>query len=412
MNPTPASTGSTDYRIRLFALCFLAGVFGGVTATLMSAYLPVVVKDLLGAGTDTAAMDKIGATINAVYLFGMMFGGLLMGLFADRFGRKRAAQTAVGCLGLFTLLTAFAPDWTWVVACRFFTGFGVGGTLLASTILVAESWTDRNRNVALGILSVTIPVGIFSAGLITYFFPNWRSGFLTGLPPLAIAVAMQFFIVETEKWRQNQAVKHTAAASKPSIFKGEIGRDLWFGSLIYGSMLIGLWAVFSWLPTWVQTLVEGSDGQRERGLSMILFAVGGLSGGFASGWLSGRFGMRRTMLVCFAATFVLTFLLFKTNTGLSPLVFVEIGGIALFFGLSQGVLNGYIPKLFPTGIRSSATGFCFNIGRLFTASVVFFVGWLEAALGGYGNALFTFSFVFLIGLAATFFSKEKDLLHD
>lgn len=412
MNPNPAlPTHLTGYRIQLFALCFLGGVCGGVTATLMSAYLPVVVKDLLGSDPDPAAMDKIGATINATYLFGMMFGGLLTGLFADRFGRKRATQTAVGCLGLFTLLTAFAPDWTAVVACRFFTGFGVGGTLLASTILVAESWTDRHRNVALGILSITIPVGIFSAGLITYFFPNWRSGFLTGIVPLAVAVVMQFSIFETEKWRKNRLDK-TAVAARISIFKGEIGRDLWFGSLVYGSMLIGLWAVFSWLPTWVQTLVEGSDGQRERGLSMILFAVGGLSGGFASGWLSDRFGMRRTMLACFAATFALTFLLFKTNTGLSPLVFIEIGGIALFFGLSQGVLNGYIPKLFPTEVRSLATGFCFNIGRVFTASVVFFVGWLETALGGYGNALFTFSFVFLIGLAATFFSKEKDLLHD
>jgi uncharacterized membrane protein len=67
----------------------------------------------------------------------------------------------------------------------------------------------------------------------------------------------------------------------------------------------------------------------------------------------------------------------------------------------------YIPHLFPTLIRASATGFCFNIGRLFTATVVFFIGALVIFLGGYGNAIFIFSFIFLIGLATTYFSKDQ-----
>ena len=67
--------------------------------------------------------------------------------------------------------------------------------------------------------------------------------------------------------------------------------------------------------------------------------------------------------------------------------------MAFFFGISQGVLATYIPQLFPTVIRAFATGFCYNIGRLFTASVVFFIGALVDFLGGYGNAIFIFSFI-------------------
>jgi uncharacterized membrane protein len=59
-------------------------------------------------------------------------------------------------------------------------------------------------------------------------------------------------------------------------------------------------------------------------------------------------------------------------------------------------------------VRASATGFCFNIGRLFTATVVFFIGALVTFLDGYGNAVFIFSFIFLVGLITTFFSKEKN----
>ncbi|HZG23630.1 MAG TPA: hypothetical protein VEZ17_03570, partial [Chitinophagaceae bacterium] len=76
--------------------------------------------------------------------------------------------------------------------------------------------------------------------------------------------------------------------------------------------------------------------------------------------------------------------------------------------ISQGALSVYIPQLFPQHVSASATGFCFNIGRLFTATVVFFIGSLVSFFGGYGNAVFGFSFVFLIGLIATIlFRKEK-----
>ncbi len=77
------------------------------------------------------------------------------------------------------------------------------------------------------------------------------------------------------------------------------------------------------------------------------------------------------------------------------------------FGISQGLLSVYIPLLFPVSIRATATGFCFNIGRIFTATAVLFVGVLVTVLGGYSNALFIFSLVFAIGLIVTIFSKKE-----
>ena len=78
----------------------------------------------------------------------------------------------------------------------------------------------------------------------------------------------------------------------------------------------------------------------------------------------------------------------------------------VFIGVSQGLLAVYIPQLFPVPIRGMATGFCFNIGRFFTATSVFFVGALVSTLGGYGASLFAFSFVFLIGLLFIFFTRK------
>jgi MFS family permease len=375
----------------------------------MSSYLPDVVKDIIGA-TDKEKMEEVSAVINAVFLFGMTAGGLLLGYLCDVYGRKKAIQLSMICIGLFTMQTAFTNNWLLIVVLRFLSGFGVGGVLVTSTILIAEEWTDLKRNIALGILSITIPVGIFSAGLITYNFTNWRTGFLFGIVPLLIALLIQFVIKESEEWKVQKLLQTETKEKGAILFSKANAYNLWYGSLIYGTMLIGLWAVFLWLPTWVQTIVQNSDGQKERGISMMLFAIGGLSGGFISGWVSNFMGMKKAMLICFAACFICSMLLFNFNATLTVLSYVEMGLIALFFGISQGVLNAYIPALFPVNIRSAATGFCFNIGRIFTASVVFFVGWLVNVLGGYGHALTIFSFVFLVGFVVCVMVKEKKFI--
>jgi hypothetical protein len=139
---------------------------------------------------------------------------------------------------------------------------------------------------------------------------------------------------------------------------------------------------------------------------MMLLGMGGLTGGFFSGWISNAIGTRRAMLLCFAGCFIMAVVLFKTNTAYSGIILIEIALLAFMFGISQGLLSYYIPMLFPVSIRGTATGFCFNLGRIFTTVAVFFIGWLVIALGGYGNSLFVFSFVFLMGFLVLFFSKN------
>jgi len=140
---------------------------------------------------------------------------------------------------------------------------------------------------------------------------------------------------------------------------------------------------------------------------MMMLGMGGLAGGFFSGWLINTLGLRKSMLLCFSVAAAMSFVLFKINTVFSPVIYAEVLVLALFFGASQGVLSVYIPYLFPVDIRGTATGFCFNIGRLFTATAVLFVGVLVTELGGYSNSLFIFSLVFVIGWLVTFFAKDK-----
>lgn len=395
----------------LFTLCFISSMFGGVVSTLMSVYLPVAVKDLMGAVSDNE-LNNVRATVNSVFIFGWMFGGVIWGLICDRIGRARAVLLSTFCYAIFTVLTAAAPSWLLVAGCRFLAGFGVGGVLVTTTMLVSESWSGKGRAVALGILSISIPVGIFSAGLIHNLLPQWRLAFLTGVIPLVAAGAAVFVVRDADTSKpgvpkQGAGPRRGALQrdARPGFLDPAYRRDLVTGSVIFGTMLIGMWVIFEWLPSWVQSLPGSTDAQ--RGISMMCMGAGGLAGGFVSGWVVHAIGLRRTMLLCFAVCFGMSFLLFKLNDAFAGPAYIELPVMAVFFGISQGALSVYIPELFPAAVGAAATGFCFNVGRLFTATAVFFAGALVTLLGGYGNALFIFSFIFLIGLLATWLAGKK-----
>ncbi|MCE7864959.1 MAG: MFS transporter [Bacteroidetes bacterium CHB5] len=391
----------TGYHVVLFIICFLGNVLAGMASTLMSVYLPVVVADLVGTVNDTE-LSQVSAYINALYFVGWAIGGLTWGLIGDRIGRARSLALAVTMYGLFTLLKSIAPTWEWVLAFQFFCGFGVGGVLVLNTTLLSEVWPEKTKAVFIGILSIGFPVGIFSSGTVNIFMANWRQGFMMGALPIVLGLLSFWMLRESEQWKISKSKK-----VEEKLDWSEHKTDLLRGSVIFGSMLIGLWAIFSWLPTWVQSLLTNSNGQDERGLSMMLLGAGGLTGGFLSGWIANALGTRKAMMVCFSGCFILSALLFKGNNAFTTITIIEIGLVALMFGISQGLLSVYIPLLFPVAIRATATGFCFNIGRFFTAAAVFFVGALVTTLGGYGNSLFTFSLIFLVGLIFITFSKQQ-----
>jgi MFS family permease len=391
------------YHWLMFIICFLGNVMGGTVSTLMSVYLPVVVKDVLESVDSSDQLNQVSAYINALYFVGWAMGGLTWGLLADSIGRIRSLSMAIGMFGLSTFLIGFSSSWESIVILRFICGFGVGGMLVIDTTLLSETWPEKTRAVFIGILSIGFPVGIFSSGAVNFFVSGWQQGFMMGILPLGISVIVFFVLKESEKWK---ASRSASKENKVKVNIGEHRKDLINGSIIFGSMLIGLWAIFSWVPTWVQSLMTNSDGQRERSLSMMLLGVGGLSGGFFSGWVSNALGTRKAMILCFSGCFMLSCLLFKSNTAFTTITLVEIGLLSFMFGISQGLLSVYIPLLFPVSIRASATGFCFNIGRFFTAAAVYFVGTLVATFNGYGNSLFAFSFVFLMGLVFLLFSKK------
>jgi MFS family permease len=396
---------TTGRHTIVFIICFFSTFFGGVVSMLMSVYLPVVVKDLLG-NVSEEKMNNVSAWINALFIFGWMFGGFTWGIICDKIGRAKSVVLSTACFGLFAVITGLSSSWLLVSLCRFLSGFGIGGVLVTTVILIAELWTDKKRAIIQGIVSLAMPVGFFAAGAINNLTEDWRTAFWIGILPLLLVIIAAFTLPESQKWKTvKQASEQNENKHKP-LFDSAYRINLLIGAVVFGAMLIGLWAVFSWAPTWVQSISTSADVQQQRGLTIMILAAGGITGSFFSGWIVNAIGIHKTMLMCFAVCFIMTIVVFKLNSDVSVITFAEMGLLAFFFGISQGALAVYIPSLFPVGICATATGFCFNAGRLFTGTVVFFIGALVSILGGYGNAVFVFSFVFAIGFIATILSKR------
>lgn len=391
---------ATRSHYQLFALCFLSVALGAMDSVLSSAYLPDIVRSL-APRLDEAGKGTVGAWINFAFLAGATLGGIAFGFLSDRIGRRAVLMLALGSYSAGSAAGALAGNWEVLAFTRLLVGVGVGAALVVSAVLVSENWEPRSRAVALGILSVAYPVGIIASGTVTSTVTDWRTAFWLGASALILILPLRWLALE--QLRQSTV---SNVSSGPSL--KDHSTELFSGILIYGTMLLGLWAAFSWLPTWVQSLLgnDTQQGQVERGLSMTLLGMGGLGGGLMSGFLANRFGHRQVQAACFIICLLASYWLFQAHSTYTVTVPVGIALLGTCFGVSQGVLNDYIPGLFPVAVRAAATGLCFHTGRAFTAAAVFFVGALVIWFGGYGNAIFAFSLIYIIGLVALFFVKN------
>jgi len=130
--------------------------------------------------------------------------------------------------------------------------------------------------------------------------------------------------------------------------------------------------------------------------------VGALLGALIGDWL----GRRRSYALLCAASILAACLLYLTSDNFGPrfLLFGALAGLPItaFFGW----LPLYLPELYPTRLRATGEGFCFNVGRIISAVGVFGTGELCRVLGGIPFAAATMSLIFLFGLPLIAFAPE------
>jgi len=400
-----------------FASACLAWMFDAMDLTLFTLVMVPSVSDLIGS-SDPGQVASTGALIVAGKLLAWGLAGIAFGVVADRIGRAKTMMITVVIYSVFTGLSALAQTWWDLLILQALAGAGIGGEWAAGAALVAETWPERTRQRALVAMQMSFAGGFFLAGLLNSLVgpAGWRWIFAAGALPAVLALFVRWFVKEPDRWIAVRAQSRascdpgspaTAKRTFVAIFAPSLRRRTVVGVCITAAMMIGAWGTTTLVPIWIHQLVGRHDTAAiaATGKAFMLANVGAVLGFLSVMWLNDALGRRWTyglvVLGCIA-TSVFTFTRIETIAALvrfMPLYgFFAIGGF--------GTFAAYLPELFPTRIRATGQGFCWNMGRVFTAVGPLVSGMLVAVLGSVPMAALVVTGSYLIGLVAIWFGPE------
>lgn len=327
--------------------------------------------------------------LTSVALVAAAFGGIAFGKIADRIGRVSAMTLSMVVYSVATGGLALSTELWHLVFWRALVGIGMGGEWSCGSVLVAETWPAEHRAKGIGLMQSSWAIGaLLAAGLAALVLEpyGWRVLFLIGTFPAVIAFFLRRSIEEPEIWKRDR--HFTKPGGFREIFGPRFLRQTMTASLVASCTLVAYWGVFTWLPSFLATPVaSGGAGLTltKSAAWLIVVQLGAFAGYVSFGWFADRLG-RRTAFTMFmiAAAVTVPVYAFAATT---PAVLLLIGPLVGFFGHGFfSIFGALLAELYPTSIRATAQGFCYNVGRLASAAAPFAIG-IAADSGGLRAAL-------------------------
>lgn len=348
-------------------------------------------------------------------LLASSLGGWLVGIFADRFGRVRMLQITILWFSIFTFLCAFATSYEQLLLFRALQGFGFGGEYAAGAVLIGEIIRDEHRGKGNGIVHSGWAVG-WGAAVIAYtvlftFLPEavaWRALFAIGILPAISVFFVRRFVDEPALFVDAQHRYASGEEARPSflkIFAPSLLRTTILASLLTIGTQGGYYAIMIWLPTYLKT-VRGFS-VLSTGSYLAIIIVASFLGYVISAYLTDILGRRRNFIL-FAVCSVFTVLAYMFLP-ISDSVLFFLGAPLGFFasGIYSGI-GAFFNELYPTSVRGSGIGFCFNVGRAIGALFPALVGYISATMPlGQAIGIFTVAAYGLIIMAALLLPETK-----
>lgn len=411
-----ASVGNLVEWYDWYAYTFLALYFAGQ-------FFPA------SAGSDLVPLLNTFAVF-AVGFFMRPIGGLLMGSFADRFGRRAAMTLTITMMGAGGLLLAASPTYAQVgvlapillVLARLVQGLSIGGEFAASTTFLVESAAPNRRGLFSSFQYVSTTIGqLIAAGLaalLANLLPlesmqswGWRIMFVVGALASFVGLWIRRGAVEThrvtEAYRENRE-------QRPGMFEF-VTRYPRKALLIVGITIAGTISYYTWttyLPAYAET-THGFSPESALVVSTIALAFFGLLQPLA-GMLSDRIGRKPMLLFFSAGLIVLTVPLLSLAGARGTVVLLLVALVAMVF------LSGYtsiaaavMVEIFPARVRAAGIGFPYSLTVALFGGTAPYIGTALAArdLGfvfpWYIVVLTVISFVVYLTLRET---KDQPLL--
>lgn len=385
--------GLTRYQWLVLFAAWLGWGFDVFDGLLFNYVAPLCVPALLHIDANTAHGKQetlfYTAALSSLLLLGWAAGGILFGKITDRFGRTRTLLATMLIYALSTAACALAPNIWMLAAFRFLASLGIGGEWAAGAALVSESLPPQKRIIGGALLYTSAPMGLFLATFVNDLFTrqldvfannpqtSWRVVFLTGLIPVAVALAIRLKLKEPEHWRAAEKTPRIAELFTPALRRHTLG-----GLAMAIIALITWWSVSVFIPV-IATFLAADTGPAPELLPKLktefqtigttAFNLGGLIGTLLTVPVASRLGRRPMFLIYFSASAAAILFTFGVDLAPMPRLYsMFLLGVTVF-GVF-GSFTFYLPELFPMRLRGTGSGFCYNVGRIATAFFPFLIG--------------------------------------
>lgn len=392
--------GMTPFQIGVIAICFAINMLDGFDILAMAFAAPNIAKDWQLAPATLGGLFSAG-------LGGMVAGSILLGLLADRLGRRPIILLSLVLAAVGMTLAARADGIRELATARILTGFAVGGIGPCLNSLVAEYASISARTFCVAFMQAGFALGSALGGLAAIGIlevGSWRGIFYLGagltaaLLPLSwrfLPESLAFLHLRPRRAVQAEAISARVRNIAPSASTGVQAEKatrlaqmrahcvpLVTAILIFFLSIMSFYFINSWTP---KILADSGLPISLSLLGGIALSSGGIFAAMAVGAFARHFSVTAVIAVATLGTAVLT-MVFGQIQGDAGQVLTMAFVLGLFINTTQVGVYAILAGLFPPTIRTGATGLAVGLGRFgsvagpWVAGLMIEAGWSAKAM--------------------------------
>ncbi len=358
----------------------------------------IVFGPLFFPGFSAAAGTVAAFATFSVGFLARPLGGVIMGHFGDRIGRKTMLVTSLMLMGVATVAIGLLPTYAalgvaapiLLVTLRLAQGIGVGGEWGGAVLMAVEHAPPHRKGFYGSFPQMGVPAGLILANLIflgvstslsddAFTSWGWRVPFLLSAVLVAVGLMIRFSIPESPDFAEVKEKNSTQRLPIVTVIRNNAKEVLLAAGAFIGNNALGY--IFIAYVLSYSTTVLGMSRDLILTLTLAASAIWLVTIAWASA-LSDRFGRRRVLLVgTIGQTVFAAALLPLVNTANAVVILLALAGTAVFLGMVYGPLAALYTELFTADVRYSGTSLAYQIGAILggglapTASAALYAAW-------------------------------------